>query len=269
MNEDIASCIAGFLGEETWSATRLSSGRTSGATVSIGDVTSGSHPQPTPISSLHGIAFSKDRPFQLCHMIETYLENSGLLYHQGRDYDTGPVLSVIYKFTNGEVEFEKAYAALQERFSPLGVSFLREEETEGGFSTQLRKCLENLPPKVHFITFLVDDMVFFEPIPIKSALTMLFARLDVLCIHLKLHPGVMHTHSAGGLPCVRPTFKIALIGDSDNESMLSDNMAQNTGSTLLVFPHSQGTGDWDYSWCVHSHTTSITQSFKFVCATEV
>ncbi len=250
MNEDIASCIAGFLGEEAWSATRSSSGHKSGAAVSIGDGTSGSsHPQPTPISSLHGIAFSKDRPFQLCHMIETYLENSGLLHHQRRDCDTGPVLSVIYTVSHGEVHFEKAYAALQERFSPLGVSFLREEEKEG-FNAQLRKCLRNLSPNVLFIAFLVDDMVFFEPIPNKSALTILFSRSDVLCVHLKLHPGVIHTHSAGGLPCARPTFKIALTRDSDNESLLSDNLAQNMGSTLLVFPHSQGTGDWNYNWCV-------------------
>ncbi len=50
MNEDIASCIAGFLGEEIWdsaAATRSSSARTSGAAaVNIGGVTSGSPPPP-------------------------------------------------------------------------------------------------------------------------------------------------------------------------------------------------------------------------------
>ncbi len=182
-------------------------------------------------------------------MIETYLENSSLLYSKGRDDDAGPVLSVIYTFSAGEVEFQKAYAVLQERFSSQGVSFLREEEKEGGFHTQLRKLLDNLSPNIRFITFLVDDMIFFEPIPLKAALTILSTRLDVLCVHLKLHPGIMHSHPAGGLPCMRPMFIIALIGGSDNAaSLLSDNVAQNTGSTLLVFSHSQGTGDWDYSW---------------------
>ncbi len=247
MNEDIVSCIAGFLGEETWSTPRSSSGRTSDVAVSIGGVTSVS-PHPTPAWSLHGIAFSKDRPFQLGHMIETYLENSNLLYPEGRDHDAGPVLSVIYTVSSGEVEFQKAYATLQERFTPLGVSFLPEEENEGGFQKQLRKLLNNLSPQVHFIVLLVDDMVFFEPIPIKAALTILSTRLDVLCVHLKLHPGIMHTHSAGGLPCTRPTFKVALVEGLDNVSRLSDNVVQNTGSTLLVFSHSQGTGDWDYSW---------------------
>ncbi len=256
MNEDIASCIAGFLGkEEIWGAdasTRSSSVRTSGAAiVSIGDVTSGSPPPPpTPVSSLHGIAFSKDRPFQLCHMIETYLENSSLLYSQGRDDGAGPVLTVLYTCSTGEVQFQKAYDALQERFSSLGVSFLREEEKEGGFPTQLRKLLDNLSNNVHYVTFIVDDMIFFEPIPLKAALTILSTRLDVLCVHLKLHPGIMHSHPAGGLPCTRPTFQIALIGGSDNAAslLLSDNVAQNIGSTLLVFSQSQGTGDWNYSW---------------------
>jgi hypothetical protein len=146
----------------------------------------------------------------------------------------------------------------------------------GRFGDQLLDLVAGRSHPARFISFLVDDLIYFDDVNMLQlidmlvSLSFLFVLLfvefqihvdlfkcdhscqhlqdlhpEVLSIHPKLHPGICWSHAASK-PCARPPLRWMRLANP-----VADTQPATTGAwddCCLVFRRSDGTGDWDYPW---------------------
>lgn len=94
------------------------------------------------------VGFSKDRPFQLLHALQTCLA-----------FVSGPSLQLIVLYsTIGSTEYAKGYEDIGHKIP--GVALINEEA--GRFFEQLQEALEEVE-EGDAIMWLVDDLLFYRP----------------------------------------------------------------------------------------------------------
>ncbi|CAM9450282.1 unnamed protein product [Ectocarpus sp. 13 AM-2016] len=108
---------------------------------------------------------------------------------------------------------EESYDLIRRRYP--NVRFLRERP--GEFCTQLRSLVgeeweesvaegkggHNEEVGEAFVLFAVDDMFFYRDFRLPDAVRLLATDPSVFCVHLRLHPGITWSHTAGS-PCSVP-----------------------------------------------------------------
>jgi hypothetical protein len=166
--------------------------------------------QPGCGARVRVIVFSKDRAFQLGQYLRTLLAKS-----RGATLDVHVLFHVNDK--TGTRDFEESYARVQDAFPT--VSFERETD----FAKQLKELVAGADSHV---LFGVDDALFCGDLPLGDAVAALQARPSLLCVHLRLSPGLNFCHTADviqRLPRLRTL-----------------------GGELAWFAGGDGSHDWDY-----------------------
>ncbi|CAM9326462.1 unnamed protein product [Phaeothamnion confervicola] len=152
--------------------------------------------------SVHLVAFSKDRAFQL------HLFLSSLLQRVQRE-DVSFQASVLYLASEADGEdpdFAASYARVAERHPNVAMV----AERQGCFAEQLDNILQQQHSNGaadSYIAFAVDDMVFFDDFDLRTAVDTLKDDPSVFAFHLKLGPHVTYSHPAGKA-CIVPEMRL-------------------------------------------------------------
>ncbi|CAM9942030.1 unnamed protein product [Ascophyllum nodosum] len=160
------------------------------------------------------------------------------------------------------------------------VTFIREEP--GRFCDQLLELVESSKDRKQggeaeaFVLFAVDDMFFYRDFGLPGALRLLSSDPSVFCAHLRLHPGITWSHTAGS-PCDVPPLshigrKVSSLGrnsdqlrapasytrtatkdppktDSDQGRVMDHGRPMVAADfSLLTFARNEVTGEWNYPW---------------------
>lgn len=162
------------------------------------------------------LCFSKNRPFQLEHMIRSL--ESNLL----NEFVGNKTVVVLY---SSDSRYIDQYKEVFSRHS-LVTSILEQD-----FSLDFCYCLDVVfDKKYQLVMFCVDDLIFTTNVDFSQIRTV-FEDTEVFSLHLKLHPGICYSHASTSV-ANQPTFSI--------QTTASSNISH------MKFRIYEGTGDWRY-----------------------
>ena len=214
----------------------------------------------TATPSVRVIVFSKDRAFQLWQYLRTlYAWSSGatldvhVLYRVDSPACSAPEAR----------DFAASYARVQAAFPE--VHFVREID----FAAQLKDIVAGAESHV---LFGVDDALFCGEVPLGAAVAALEARPTLLCVHLRLSPGLNFCHTADAiqrLPRWAQVLPTKIAGAISSSSVhvwsviyrLHVRRLRTLGTELAWFQGGDGSHDWDYPFdlCASLYRKSLVQ----------
>lgn len=215
----------------------------------------------TVTPSVRVIVFSKDRAFQLGQYLRTlYAWSSGatldvhVLYRVDSPACSAPEAR----------DFAASYARVQAAFP--GVHFVREID----FAAQLKDIVAGAQSHV---LFGVDDALFCGEVPLGAAVAALEARPTLLCVHLRLSPGLSFCHTADAIQSLPRWAQVLPTGCGGDLLFLCSchvwsvidrrhvRRLRTWGTELALFQGGDGSHDWDYPFdlCASLYRKSLVQ----------